>query len=819
MEKEADTEVRADGLHSQQQDQGGAGATPSDTGQLYVGEVVQPDTAAAGSTRGALAASRAPTAAGRAATFSGVGIVNDDTVRLSHSYATHEDSERVAGADYATGEVISLTGESFEVAPGPAGNAARRRKIMYMSSGGLCAFFFITLCVLNFVIEPVDQFDGTVAESEESTLPLDGLSPGGLGGLAVDRRPAQAELTFAADFDSIGERGSPTFQSFVSQLVTELSTLLAVQASRLGVLSIRPGSVVVLLEIAPAEDGSSCNGAAELCSVVEPAALMDRLTAVVSEGSIPSVLSLLSTVTDLTAVAQTSEVIGETGTVRIAQQPCGDTDLSMCTDSTAEAGKKLHWTTVPFSRDGRGYHQPVVITGPPTSDRRGSDIVVRVRNVEARSFDIALQAPRCRAANVYHPVERVSWIVVEAGTWYWGEGENRTLIEAGTRGVGECGCDSAFFLCLSLRFHGASSSSSLPFADKAAAIAGTGRDRRRWHRVDFSHEFGSRAAVRYAQTGQEPVVLSQIDSFLENEVGPAWSHVRDLDPRGFEVTIDEDRWDGLHGIEFVGWLAMLEGGRVDEFLASSLVSQASEPAVIEFGSNFLDCCGSADRFTVNVFASITSTEDCCSDREMHCEPDVANIRQMSAASLPPSNTHAQLQVRKVECAENVQLSPDHTNDERIAVLAVRSGLMFGTACQTVDEAELEGARNIDAATCNDDKHCWRDTDYTYVEISSFTGAIAHTLEDDGHVRIPVAAACCCCCCCLLLLLLLLLLLAVLVAPSVDVAPSLPPSLPPSLSLSPPPPLFAAAATAASGGGDGGGGAGAAGAAAAAAAAE
>ena len=189
--------------------------------------------------------------------------------------------------------------------------------------------------------------------------------------------------------------------------------------------------------------------------------------------------------------------------------------------------------------------------------------------------------------------------------------------------------------------------------------------------------------------------------------------------------------------------ALLEGSRAGDFFAGHLTAHHSDPATVDFGSTFAASGGGAAVPVVNIFAAIASTEECCSDRELQCEPDAANIRLLSSSSGSTSSA-ATLQVRKVECAADLRapgedaLAPlTHSNDERMAVLALRSGLLFGTACEFTDEAALMGARNVDARSCDDDARCWSQVEYHYVDVSSLPGFAAHTLEDDGHIAVPL----------------------------------------------------------------------------------
>eukprot|EP01050_Picozoa_sp_SAG11_P016186 SAG11_NODE_2178_length_3714_cov_4.224343_2_plen_510_part_00 len=405
--------------------------------------------------------------------------------------------------------------------------------------------------------DPPGLTNGAAADGEEEA---------GAPHSTFDMAAVQVELTLELNtlelsIADIGGQGTPDRLAFEGQLEGELARLLSITETRLNGLSVAgPGSVDdhhlrVTFEIRPSTD----------LSAVGPLALARRLALLLNSGfctdfpewvdidgdscyaynscvdGVPragqdytqwavggvsaldaccrcggggrgtldrETFPLLSSTNsfELVGDAAALDVVGESGSVVIGQRPCAAQEsAATCTDSLEQAGLKLSWVTVTTQRI---YRKPVVLTGPPTSTG-SSDIVVRVRNVGRTSFQLALQSPRCTEPGVYHVPERIGWLVLESGSWYVGGGDrsNRTvLLEAGVRGVG------------------------------------TGRDRRRWHHVSFSAEFAALAAAQHAVQAS-PLVLSQVQSFIETETGPAWSHVRNAESEGFDVTVDEE-WDG-----------------------------------------------------------------------------------------------------------------------------------------------------------------------------------------------------------------------------------------------------------------------------------
>ena len=120
-----------------------------------------------------------------------------------------------------------------------------------------------------------------------------------------------------------------------------------------------------------------------------------------------------------------------------------------------------------------------------------------MRHVEASSFEVGLQEARC--LDKAHSAESMGWMVVEAGSHDVTHEGASVLMQAGRLAVSEV-------------------------------------ERFDWYPV--------RWPVPYAAA---PAVLTQINTF--NDENPAWPRIQLLDSNGFEVSLQEDDFDGLHFVE------------------------------------------------------------------------------------------------------------------------------------------------------------------------------------------------------------------------------------------------------------------------------
>ncbi|MDA8746064.1 M60 family metallopeptidase, partial [Rubripirellula amarantea] len=154
-----------------------------------------------------------------------------------------------------------------------------------------------------------------------------------------------------------------------------------------------------------------------------------------------------------------------------------------------------NWSTVNL---GQTFNNPVVIAGPASSVN-GSPLTARVRNVDADSFEIALD--EWDYLDGGHSIESVSYLVVEGGYH---------LLTDGTR-----------------------------------LVAG--------YLQDQDHSWESISTVDFFNT--TPVLLSQI--MTENDASAATTRTRILSNNEFEVRIqEEEAADDIHGAETVGFVAL-----------------------------------------------------------------------------------------------------------------------------------------------------------------------------------------------------------------------------------------------------------------------
>lgn len=161
-----------------------------------------------------------------------------------------------------------------------------------------------------------------------------------------------------------------------------------------------------------------------------------------------------------------------------------------------------NWRTITL---GRTYVNPVVIVSDPTLNA-ADPVAVRLRNVAGTSFEIRLQEPNY--SDGVHGLEKVSWLVMEAGNWQLSDGSR---LSAGTKSSGRLssgGFDSVGF--------------GTPFTDT-------------------------------------PSVLTQVQTFNERD----WvtTRTRGQNSGGFQLAMQEEekRNGGTHAVEKIGWLAFDNG--------------------------------------------------------------------------------------------------------------------------------------------------------------------------------------------------------------------------------------------------------------------
>ena len=154
---------------------------------------------------------------------------------------------------------------------------------------------------------------------------------------------------------------------------------------------------------------------------------------------------------------------------------------------------------------GHNFENPVVFA-LPLSRKSGDPSIVRITDIQSDSFTAYVQEAEYRDG--IHPLESFSYMVLEAGTW---ELENGALLEVGT-------------------------------------VDTSKTTKKGWENINFAADFGNK-----------PVILSQVQTNLDDEFVRTRQKLASVD--GFSLSLEEEealRHSG-HGQETVGWLAMDAG--------------------------------------------------------------------------------------------------------------------------------------------------------------------------------------------------------------------------------------------------------------------
>jgi hypothetical protein len=164
------------------------------------------------------------------------------------------------------------------------------------------------------------------------------------------------------------------------------------------------------------------------------------------------------------------------------------------------------WTSIDLSNT---YISPIVITSDPTI-KGGDPTVVRLRNIDSKSFDLRLQEPNYKDGS--HTNEVISYVVLEEGTWDLTDG---TQIAAGSKNTNK--------------------------------LSTQGREK-----VSFDDSFTS-----------GPAVLTQTQTFN----GADWVTTRTdaITGESFKVTMQEEEKMNARGhkYETIGWVAIDQGVATD----------------------------------------------------------------------------------------------------------------------------------------------------------------------------------------------------------------------------------------------------------------
>ena len=210
---------------------------------------------------------------------------------------------------------------------------------------------------------------------------------------------------------------------------------------------------------------------------------------------------------------------------------------SVSLEDTIDSGNRP-WVTVDISSIDFGGNTPIIVAGPVTHENEQS-LSVRVRNVTATGFEIALTSP-CDSSNVDPnaggldcpprrgagassrtdwQTETVRWMAIPEGVWQFPDG---TKIEAGRENV--------------------------------SAVRSSAGDSNAGNPVSFADSYSSR-----------PVVLHTVNTANDNAwitssvFGPGNSVGSPPDATGFTLALEGAEVTTTHGAETIGWVAIEPG--------------------------------------------------------------------------------------------------------------------------------------------------------------------------------------------------------------------------------------------------------------------
>ena len=160
---------------------------------------------------------------------------------------------------------------------------------------------------------------------------------------------------------------------------------------------------------------------------------------------------------------------------------------------TVQQSNASEWHTI---QTNHSFENPVVVMGP-LSFNNSAPATVRVRNTTSNSFEFQIDEWNYQDGS--HGLERLSWVVIEAG---------EHVLKDGSR-----------------------------------VIAGKNRIDHNWKQIEFGFSF----------LGQ-PVVFTQAAS--RNGSDAVTTRVTSVDNEGFRVRLQEEERNGSHGTEFIDWIAI-----------------------------------------------------------------------------------------------------------------------------------------------------------------------------------------------------------------------------------------------------------------------
>ena len=358
-----------------------------------------------------------------------------------------------------------------------------------------------------------------------------------------------------------------------------------------------------------------------------------------------------------------------------------------CTCNGFNAYDDVEWHPVELFGQ---YFDPVVVAGIPTAGE-ADQVIVRIRDVTLTGFEIGLQEPRCMDKS--HSDEQVGWIVVEAG-WHHVttpvEGSESVLLQAGRVALSEV-------------------------------------ERFDWYPVKYPEPFHSK-----------PAVVTQVSTF--NDRHPVWSRMQQSTAMGFEVTLQEDDFDGLHFVEDVSWIALPLGhGHIGNlrYQSSFLLGATHEPNEISFGAEF----GTQPLF----FGELTSLTACCGEAVHRCDGDPALLRLSAAGAESVVLFVDEVTCNAISGREGLDwmLGVRINDHEELTWLAIEPGRLIKTdlvGCDGIVGSEVQldscGVCGGDGMSCR----CWSVAEFEWDDLSNstlFPNRALWSMGDDGMAVVPL----------------------------------------------------------------------------------
>ena len=209
---------------------------------------------------------------------------------------------------------------------------------------------------------------------------------------------------------------------------------------------------------------------------------------------------------------------------------------------------------------------------------------------------------------------------------------------------------------------------------------------------------------------------------------------------GFQVTLQEDDFDGIHFVEDVSWIALPpRHGYIGNLRYQSgfLLGATHAPNEISFDADF----GTQPAF----FGELTSLTVCCGEAVHRCDGDPALLRLNDAGAASVSLFVDEVTCNQISGREGLDwLLGARINDhEELSWLAVETGRLLVAdlvGCDGIAGSELQfdrcGVCDGDGMSCE----CWHVAEFEWDELSDstlFPGRAVLNLPDDGFETVAL----------------------------------------------------------------------------------